>query len=55
MTQEEAGSLIKYIEDNTWTGNSSPANQGYCKTVSVVDSAPLIKKNKKMIQKNDNI
>lgn len=25
MTQEEAGNLIKYIEDNTWTGNSSPA------------------------------
>lgn len=31
MTQEEADNLIKYIEDNTWTGNSSPANQGYCK------------------------
>ena len=55
MTQEEAGNLIKYIEDNTWTGNSSPANQGYCKTVSVVGSATLIKKIKKMIQKNDNI
>lgn len=55
MTQEEADNLIKYIEDNTWTGNSSPANWGYCKTAPVVDSAPLIKKIKKMIQKNDNV
>ena len=54
MTQKE-GNLIKYIKDNTWTDNSSPANQGYCKTVSVVGSATLIKKIKKMIQKNDNI
>ena len=55
MTQEETDNLIKYIEDNTWTGNSSPVNQGYCKTASVVGSVPLIKKIKKMIQKNDNI
>ena len=54
MTQKE-GNLIKYIKDNTWTGNSSPANWGYCKTASVVGSATLIKKIKKMIQKNDNI
>ena len=25
MTQKE-GNLIKYIKDNTWAGNSSPAN-----------------------------
>lgn len=28
MTQEEACNLIKYIEHNTWTGNSSLANWG---------------------------
>ena len=33
MTQKE-GNLIKYIKDNTWTGNSSPANQGYCKAAT---------------------
>ena len=34
MTQEETGNLIKYIKDNTWTDNSSPANQGYCKAAT---------------------
>ena len=33
MTQKE-GNLIKYIKDNTWTGNSSPANWDYCKAAT---------------------